>query len=92
MPASTSPCCWAARSRAGSCGCFMIYSAGNFIEATPDTPFLQIGEPLIPLKPILDRAVKFNTDLYDALKGGWPDFGRFHQRAPISRSGYRLIC
>jgi putative proteasome-type protease len=48
---------------------FMIYSAGNFIEATPDTPFLQIGEHKYG-KPILDRAVKFNTDLYDALKVG----------------------
>jgi len=48
---------------------FMIYSAGNFIEATPDTPFLQIGEHKYG-KPILDRAVKFNTDIYDALKVG----------------------
>ena len=48
---------------------FMIYSAGNFIEATPDTPFLQIGEHKYG-KPILDRAVKYNTDIYDALKVG----------------------
>jgi len=48
---------------------FMIYSAGNFIEATPDTPFLQIGEHKYG-KPILDRAVKYDTDLYDALKVG----------------------
>jgi putative proteasome-type protease len=48
---------------------FMIYSAGNFIEATPDTPFLQIGEHKYG-KPILDRAVKYGTDLYDALKVG----------------------
>ena len=48
---------------------FMIYSAGNFIEASPDTPFLQIGEHKYG-KPILDRAVKYNTDLYDALKVG----------------------
>ena len=48
---------------------FMIYAAGNFIEATPDTPFLQIGEHKYG-KPILDRAVKYNTDLYDALKVG----------------------
>ena len=33
---------------------FQIYSAGNFIEATPDTPFLQIGEHKYG-KPILDR-------------------------------------
>lgn len=48
---------------------FMIYAAGNFIESSPDTPFLQIGEHKYG-KPILDRAVKYNTDLYDALKVG----------------------
>lgn len=48
---------------------YMIYAAGNFIEATSDTPFLQIGETKYG-KPILDRAVTFNTDLYDALKVG----------------------
>jgi putative proteasome-type protease len=48
---------------------FMIYAAGNFIEATQDTPFLQIGEHKYG-KPILDRAVKYDTDLYDALKIG----------------------
>ncbi len=47
----------------------MIYAAGNFIEATSDTPFLQIGETKYG-KPILDRAVTYNTDLYDALKIG----------------------
>lgn len=46
---------------------FMLYKAGNFIEATQDTPFLQIGEHKYG-KPILDRAVNFNTDLYDSLK------------------------
>ncbi len=48
---------------------FMLYSAGNFIEATPDSPFLQIGEHKYG-KPILDRAVTYGTDLYDALKLG----------------------
>jgi putative proteasome-type protease len=48
---------------------FMIYSAGNFIECTVDTPYLQIGEHKYG-KPILDRAVRFNTDIYDALKIG----------------------
>lgn len=48
---------------------FMIYKAGNFIEATTDSPFLQIGEHKYG-KPILDRAVKFDTDLHDALKLG----------------------
>ncbi|OJY33835.1 MAG: peptidase [Rhizobiales bacterium 65-9] len=46
---------------------FMIYSAGNFIECGPDAPSLQIGEHKYG-KPILDRAVSFNTDIYDALK------------------------
>jgi putative proteasome-type protease len=48
---------------------FMIYSAGNFIECTVDTPYLQIGEHKYG-KPIIDRAVKFDTDIYDALKIG----------------------
>ena len=48
---------------------YMIYAAGNFIEATSDTPYLQIGETKYG-KPILDRAVTYNTDLYDALKIG----------------------
>ncbi len=48
---------------------FMVYAAGNFIEATEDTPFLQIGEHKYG-KPILDRAVSYRTDLYDGLKIG----------------------
>jgi putative proteasome-type protease len=35
---------------------FNIYSAGNFIEATPETPYFQIGESKYG-KPILDRVV-----------------------------------
>lgn len=48
---------------------FMIYAAGNFIEVTTDTPYFQIGEHKYG-KPILDRAVTYETDLYDALKIG----------------------
>jgi putative proteasome-type protease len=48
---------------------FMIYTAGNCIECTQDTPYLQIGEHKYG-KPILDRAVKYDTDIYDALKIG----------------------
>ena len=48
---------------------FMIYSAGNFIECTTDTPYLQIGEHKYG-KPVLDRAIGFDTDLYDSLKIG----------------------
>ena len=48
---------------------FMIYAAGNFIECTIDTPYLQIGEHKYG-KPVLDRAIGYDTDLYDALKIG----------------------
>lgn len=48
---------------------YMVYSAGNFIECSADAPYLQVGEHKYG-KPILDRAVKHTTDLYDALKIG----------------------
>jgi putative proteasome-type protease len=48
---------------------FMIYRQGNFIEATEDTPFLQIGEHKYG-KPILDRAIKHTTSIEEALKIG----------------------
>jgi len=48
---------------------FMIYAAGNFIEATDDTPYLQIGEHKYG-KPILDRSITETTSLDDALKLG----------------------
>ena len=46
---------------------FQVYAAGNFIEASSDTPFLQIGEHKYG-KPILDRAVKHSTPLQDGVK------------------------
>ena len=48
---------------------FMIYAAGNFIEATSDTPYLQIGEHKYG-KPILDRSVTDATGVDEALKLG----------------------
>ena len=48
---------------------FMVYAAGNFIEATADTPYLQIGEHKYG-KPILDRSVTDATNLQEALKLG----------------------
>ncbi|WP_448952800.1 peptidase [Labrys neptuniae] len=55
--------------KGGKMRLFMIYSAGNFIEVTADTPYLQIGEHKYG-KPILDRAVNFETEIPDALKIG----------------------
>jgi len=46
---------------------FQIYSAGNFIEASVDTPFLQIGENKYG-KPILDRVAQMNMSLGQAAK------------------------
>jgi putative proteasome-type protease len=46
---------------------FQIYSAGNFIEATPETPFFQIGESKYG-KPVLDRVITPDTPLDEAAK------------------------
>ncbi|MGB0126615.1 MAG: proteasome-type protease [Rhodocyclaceae bacterium] len=46
---------------------FHIYAAGNFIEATPDTPYFQIGESKYG-KPILDRVLTSATPLAEASK------------------------
>ena len=46
---------------------FHIYPEGNFIEATGDTPFFQIGEHKYG-KPILDRVVQPNMRLGEAAK------------------------
>jgi putative proteasome-type protease len=46
---------------------YHVYAAGNFIEATKDSPFLQIGEHKYG-KPILDRAVRYSTPIGDAIK------------------------
>ncbi len=46
---------------------FQIYAEGNFIEATPDTPFFQIGEHKYG-KPILDRVARNDMPLGEAAK------------------------
>ncbi|MFM9977714.1 MAG: peptidase [Sphingomonadaceae bacterium] len=46
---------------------YQIYAEGNFIECQEDAPFLQIGE-LKYGKPILDRALAFDTTLDEATK------------------------
>ena len=57
----------AGQRKGGEMRMFLIYPEGNFIEATEDTPFLQIGEHKYG-KPILDRVVKRTTSLADAQK------------------------
>jgi putative proteasome-type protease len=46
---------------------FLVYSTGNFIEATPETCYFQIGEAKYG-KPVLDRILVPTTPLEDAAK------------------------
>ena len=46
---------------------FLVYSAGNFIEATRETCFFQVGESKYG-KPILDRVLVPDTPLAEAAK------------------------
>ncbi|WP_137785874.1 peptidase [Sphingomonas sp. 3P27F8] len=46
---------------------FMVYSAGNFVEATDDTPYFQIGEHKYG-KPILDRVLRIDMPLEQVVK------------------------
>jgi putative proteasome-type protease len=46
---------------------FLVYSPGNFIEATRETPYFQIGESKYG-KPILDRVISTATPLDEAAK------------------------
>jgi putative proteasome-type protease len=46
---------------------FNVYGEGNFIEATPDTCYFQIGETKYG-KPIIDRVITRTTSLLDATK------------------------
>ena len=46
---------------------YLIYPQGNFIEASEDTCFFQIGESKYG-KPILDRVIRYDTPMQDAAK------------------------
>jgi putative proteasome-type protease len=46
---------------------YRIYPEGNFISTSKDTPFFQIGESKYG-KPILDRIIRMNTPLNQAMK------------------------
>ncbi|HLX24180.1 MAG TPA: proteasome-type protease [Usitatibacter sp.] len=46
---------------------FHVYAQGNFIEATDDTPYFQLGESKYG-KPILDRVVNMATPRKEAAK------------------------
>ncbi len=46
---------------------FLVYAVGNFIEASEETPYFQIGETKYG-KPIIDRVIRLDTPLNDAVK------------------------
>jgi putative proteasome-type protease len=46
---------------------YNIYPQGNFISATSDTPYFQIGESKYG-KPILDRALRYDMPLDEAMR------------------------
>jgi len=55
------------RIKGGPLKLFLIYDAGNFIECQPDSPFFQIGACHYG-KPILDRAMNYDSTLDEAVK------------------------
>jgi len=59
--------------RGGPPDLYLVYGQGNFIQCSEDIHFLQIGEHKYG-KPILDRAVTADLDLYDAVKLGLISF------------------
>jgi len=61
------------RIKGGPLKLYQIYGAGNFIECQVDAPFLQIGETKYG-KPILDRALTWDTPLDEAVKVGLISF------------------
>jgi putative proteasome-type protease len=67
MQGATASMIVAGQRKGGAMRMFLIYPEGNYIEATEDAPFLQIGEHKYG-KPILDRVVKPTTSLLDAQK------------------------
>ena len=63
----------AGRISGGPLKLFLIYDAGNFIECQHDSPFFQIGATQYG-KPILDRAMNYDSSLDEAVKVGLLSF------------------
>jgi putative proteasome-type protease len=45
---------------------FMVYPEGNWVDATPDSPYFVVGRSSYG-KPILDRLLRYDTDLPQAV-------------------------
>ena len=75
---------------------FKVYAAGNFVEIGQETPYSQIGETKYG-KPIIDRVVKYDTDMMDAVKCLLISFdstirSNVSVAAPIDLLIYRTDC
>lgn len=57
----------------GPLALYRLYPEGNFIECQKEQPFLQIGETKYG-KPILDRALHYDTELSEVVKVGLISF------------------
>jgi putative proteasome-type protease len=65
---STCISCWAGRCWENRRSLFLIYPQGNPLQATEESPYLQIGETKYG-RPILDRGIRFDkTTLEEAAK------------------------
>lgn len=51
----------------------MLYPQGNWVEVSEGTPYYVIGESSYG-KPLLDRALRYDTDMLTALKIGFLAF------------------
>lgn len=54
-------------------GLYQLYDAGNFVAATEDTPYFQVGEVKYG-KPVLDRVITRRTSLVHAAKAALISF------------------
>ncbi len=67
---------------------FQIYTAGNFVEATPRNCFLQIGETKYG-KPILDRSAARRHQPRRGRQAGAAVVRRHHPKQPVGRAADR---
>ena len=76
--------------KTGQLRLFLIYDAGNFIEAMGDTIYFQIGEVKYG-KPILDRIIHPSTSLNDAVKCALISFEFDHALQCVGRAADRSL-
>ena len=77
--------------RGGKARLYQIYTPGNFVEATEETPYFQNGEVKYG-KPVLDRVITPETPLMDAAKCALI-FHRFdHALQPLGRPADRCAA